>query len=165
MKKLRGVGEGENRRLRLQKVPECVLLSGGLEEGLCANHKCTRTATAQGSRMSASLRMDGALDFAQSRSSVQLWRRGASSWAARLCRSEWAAPCVRFIWAPLGRAGSLTTVATSCLPSSLVGELDQWEIRISAAMACGKWGLLLRFWTNTWHTIKQVVHKRRYVYL
>ena len=41
-----------------------MLLSGGVEEGRCANHKCTRTATAQGSRMSASLRMDGALHSA-----------------------------------------------------------------------------------------------------
>lgn len=47
-----------------KKVPECVLLSGGVEEGRCANHKCTRTATAQGSRTSASLRMDGALHAA-----------------------------------------------------------------------------------------------------
>lgn len=30
-------------------------------KGRCANHKCTRKATAPGSRMSASLRMDGAL--------------------------------------------------------------------------------------------------------
>lgn len=46
------------------KVPVCMLLSSGVEEGRCANHKCTRTATAQGSRMSASLRMDGALHSA-----------------------------------------------------------------------------------------------------
>lgn len=56
-----------------KKVPECVLLSGGVavEEGRRANHKCTRTATAQGSRTSASLRMDGALSEL-SRSSLQL---------------------------------------------------------------------------------------------
>lgn len=47
-----------------KKVPEYVLLSSGAEEGRCANHKCTRTATAQGSRKSASLRMDGALHSA-----------------------------------------------------------------------------------------------------
>lgn len=52
------------RRVVAKKVPECVLLSSGVEEGRCTNHKCTRTATAQGSRMSASLRMDGALHSA-----------------------------------------------------------------------------------------------------
>lgn len=39
-------------------------MSGEVVKGRCANHKCTRKATAQGSRMSASLRMDGALHSA-----------------------------------------------------------------------------------------------------
>lgn len=70
-------GEGascvEKENKILKKVPECVLLSGGVavEEGRRANHKCTRTATAQGSRTSASLRMDGALSELR-RSSLQL---------------------------------------------------------------------------------------------
>lgn len=51
-------------RARGWKVPECVVLSGGVEESRSANHKCTRKATAQGSRKSASLRMEGALHSA-----------------------------------------------------------------------------------------------------
>lgn len=39
-------------------------MSGSVVKGRCANHKCTRKATAQGSRMTASLRMDGALQSA-----------------------------------------------------------------------------------------------------
>lgn len=63
-----------------------MLLSGGVavEEGRRANHKCTRTATAQGSRTSASLRMDGALSELSRSSLLAFFGKESGAAAAAL---------------------------------------------------------------------------------